>query len=105
MPFDTYDLYETLTVLRDAIVLLDGQPIVLGVTHQDDQSLGRPATARRWSTAAWCTFTIGRCWLGSFFRTRGAICSTRIFGREFYGARDLLDLQIIARPTQDRPQG
>jgi hypothetical protein len=52
MPFDTHDLYETLTVLRDAIVLLYRYMIVLGVAHDDNQRFARPATDRQLSIAA-----------------------------------------------------
>jgi hypothetical protein len=46
MAFDARDLYETPTVLRHCIVLLHRHTIVLGITTQDDQSFGRPATDR-----------------------------------------------------------
>lgn len=99
MPFDTYDLNETLTVLRGAVLLLDRLPIVLGVTHQDDQSFGRPATERWLPAAAYCTFTIARCRHVSF-STSATIYPTHVLVREYYGARDLFDLQILARPMQ-----
>jgi len=97
MPFDAHDLHETLTVLRDAIVLLHRQTIVLGVTPQNDQSFGRPATEWWLSAAALRTFTIARFRHVSF-STSGAIYPSYVLGRDFYGARDLFDLQIRGIP-------
>jgi hypothetical protein len=104
MTFDARDLYKTPTVLRHCIVLLHRHTIVLGITNQDDQSFGRPATDRGWCITAQSTFTFGRRRHVSFGAS-GVICPSYVFGSDFDRTRDLLDTKILSRPLQARPQG